>query len=186
LAWKEYAQGLDALSGEEAQTQSNAPLYASMFSELAKGAGGLLQEQQAKDEAAKKSAADKEANKEGDAAVKAAQEARKKATFAAVDARAAKTKADATEKDPKGTLHKDAQRKADLATMLDADARAAEERAAFYRPGFGQPAIVPGAQVQQMPQGGISTKQILVGGGIVLGVGGLAALIYKLATRRPS
>lgn len=198
MAFK-YSQGLDALSGEDDmffgdgpadQSQSNAPVYASMLSEVAKGVGGALQDQQAKDTAAKQAAADKEANKEGDAAVKLAQDLRKKASLAAIDAKTAKARSDANPTDT--SLKAAAKRAQDLYVSLDVDATAAEAKAAYYKPGFGQPPAPSQAQQQAMQQqqqaqksGGVfTTKNMLIGGGVVIGVGGLAALLYKLLSRR--
>lgn len=115
---------------------SNAELIANILAEAAQGGGKLIAKQQA-DDAASAAAAAKAAaakNPERDAAAAAAKKARQAATFARIDAQKAMDQADAVEADKNGPQHVAAKKAMDKAKLLEAAAKAAEEKLAYYDP----------------------------------------------------
>lgn len=177
MAWK-YAAGLDALSGDD----DAIPVVTSAVSEVLKDAGGIIAAKQ--NQAAAKAAAEKTANdparKAQEDAVNKAKGARQNATNKATEAEVARLKAQ-TEADPNGPLHKAAAEAARVAALYDADARGFEMKAGLM-PQYSSPMD----QKMMAARGSSTATNFLIGGGIILGVGGLAALLYKLLARRAS
>jgi hypothetical protein len=183
-----YAQGLDALSGEgededNIEGDDTIPIATSMFSELAKGVGETVARKQAQTAAAEKAKKDEPVRKAQEETVNKAKSARQNANNKATEAEVARLKA-LTEQDPSGPLHKEAAEAARIAALYDADARGFEMKAGLAP----QTSLPSGQSVPAMVrEGGIFTaRNALIGGGVVLGIGGLAAILYKLFSSRRS
>jgi len=134
---RKYEAGLDSFAGDDkSSSASDANLYANLLAEGVQSAGKLIASKQ-QEEAAKR-AADAAAaaakNPERDAAAAMAKKARQDATFARIDAQKAMDQADAVETDRNGPQHIAARKAADKAKLLEAAAKAAEEKLAYYMP----------------------------------------------------
>jgi hypothetical protein len=135
-----HKRAMDALV--DTHVYGDDPGYASLISnavaELAKTGGAAASQYQAAEAAKKKADADKKAyaaaHADEKAALDAAAAARKQAVFAQIEAQQALAQADAVEKDPNGPQHTVARDAAKKAALVDAAAKAAEAKAAFYKP----------------------------------------------------
>lgn len=135
-----YKRAMEALADTHVYGDEGgyASLASNAIAELAKTAGTAASQYEATEAAKKKAEADKKAyaaaHADEKAATDAAAAARKAATFAQIEAQQALDQANAVEKDPNGPQHMVARDAAKKAALADAAAKAAEAKAAFYKP----------------------------------------------------